>query len=175
MLFTRCEHCSFEYKCPGPCPYCTDNSPPALYGSWWCLVKSCAGLLLLDSILILSAVFVYAAIVYGQEQCPQRPERIEYYTLDDGTQVPFSYDFTARHQYRSLAKTDIRRVVPDNRSQQPRQTYRPEVRQRPFTNSTRTTPARVAVQVNTSSTIGSRTGSTYIPARDVVSRGDTKP
>lgn len=175
MTRTFCPKCSFDYTGCSECPYCADYGSPAMYNSWREMATRNAIWLTINIALSLATISVWALIAHGQD-------RVEYYTLDDGTRVPIvNGEISVIHERGETSyerKTSgrlpqvTRRAEPMNREARE---YRPEVRRRPFYNSTRTISALVAAKASLSLTAGYPMASTSIDARVAGSRGDTKP
>jgi len=135
--------------------------------------RSQIGMIILSGLLIILTLALAAAIGRGQEPSPPQPPRIEYYTTDDGKQVPIiDGNITVYHAYtRSQPSPTVRRSLVQPATQ--RQTYRPEVRQSPFPSPTRTINARVAARVSTRLADTTLTGSINTRANTAELVGDT--
>jgi len=130
--------------------------------------------LLVYAVVLVGLFMLHVACASGQEPCPTCPARVEYYVTNSGERIPFVRDIdieipreTWNHPPRSVAATPLpprQRIAYD----------RPEVRQRPFTSSTRAITARIAVTPNSARLDMSRTANTYTHASDVRRRGDTR-
>jgi hypothetical protein len=173
MAVHRCPVCTFYYIGPGPCPLCAVQPRPGMYVSWASALRRNLGCIIIYAAVLVGLFWLHICIAAGQEPCPPQSQRIEYYTTDDGRQVPFTGgNITAHHDYPRTNPTRSVRYSPVSPATQ-RQSYRPEVRQSPFPSSTRTINARVADRVSTPLADFSATGSIRTRANTAGLVGDT--
>jgi hypothetical protein len=172
---TFCPRCSFDHTGCSECPYCADLGPPIVAGDNVEPAKTQIGMIILSGLLIVLTLALATAIGRGQEPCPPQPQRVEYYTTDDGKQVPIiNGQITVYHAYtRQQPQATVYRtpVAPTFT----RTAYRPEVRQSPFPFTTPIINARIAGGVSTPLAAISARANIRIPANTAERRGDTNP